>query len=296
MRCVYCRPEPGTGPDPADELSADELRLMVECAAAEGVRKLRITGGEPLQRDDLERIVAAVSSVRGIREVGLTTNGLGLEDRAAALAEAGVERVNVSLDSLRRARFAQVTGMDAHGTVLRGIARAVRTFPAVKVNLVLLRGRNDDEIPDFVRFAAASGVVVRFIEYYGVRGGPEGLEGVPADEVLERVRFAFGDVERLEGDPLSVEELYCVPGAEGAVVGVVRSASTPPCRDCSKLRLTAGGELLPCLFAERGVAVKALLERGDRDAVREAVREVYGAKERSGPGGRRVWCVCDIGG
>jgi cyclic pyranopterin phosphate synthase len=296
MRCVYCHPGgPSDGPRDG-ELSVDELRLLAECAAAEGVRKLRITGGEPLERDDLEDVVGAVSTVDGIRETCLTTNGVGLAGRAAALRHARLDRVNISLDSLQPDRFALITGSERHAEVLEGIRRAADIFPTVKLNVVLLRGRNDDEAEDFVEFAARMGVQVRFVECYGTPRGAERLEGVPADEVLDRLRERFGTLERLPGDRLSVAEGYRLPGAAGAVVGVIRSASAPPCRRCARLRLTATGELLPCLFATRGFPVRNQLKAGNREGVRNTIRRAYAAKRRDGTRKQRPVCACEVGG
>lgn len=296
MRCIYCHPGgPSDGPRDG-ELSVDELRLLAHCAATEGVRKVRVTGGEPLERSDLEDIVGAVSTVGGIRETCLTTNGVGLAGRAAALRHAGLDRVNVSLDSLKSARFALITGSESHGEVLEGIRRAADVFPTVKLNVVLLHGRNDDETEDFVEFSTRIGAQVRFVECYGTPRGAERLEGVPADEVLDRLRQRFGTLERLPGARLGVAETYRVPGAGGAVVGVIRSASAPPCDTCTRLRLTASGELLPCLFARKGFPLRPALQDGDGPAVRDAIRRAYAAKRRNGARKQRPVCACEVGG
>ncbi len=296
LSCLYCRAPDRPCGDDSSELSVSALRLLAECAAAEGVRKLRLTGGEPLERDDLERIVSAVSSVAGIRETVLTTNGVALEARLGPLREAGLDRINASLDTLRPERFARITGVDAHAEVIRAVEKAAELFPLVKLNAVLLEGQNDDEVEDLVRFAAERGLRVRFVEYYGAISGAPGLKGVPSDRVLERIEAAFGRAVPMEGGALSVAKLYRLPEAGGALVGLIRSASTPPCRTCSKLRLTAAGELLPCLFARGGRSVREPLEEGRGGEVRAAMREVYASKRRSGPRGRRVSCVCEIGG
>jgi len=295
MRCVYCHPGgPSNDPNP-DELSVKKLRLLAECAAAEGVRKVRITGGEPLERDDLADIVRAISTVDGVEKTCLTTNGLGLAERAAALRRAGLDRVNVSLDSLHPDRFARITGSGRHADVLEGIHEAVSLFPAVKLNMVLMRGRNDDEIEDFVDLAARWGVQVRFVECYGTPGGEE-LKHVPSDEVLARLRRRYGWLEPLRTDRLGVAETYRVPAEGGAVVGVIRSASAPPCHRCTRLRLTASGELLPCLFATTGFPVRGQLRAADRAGVRKIIRRAYAAKRRDGQRSHRPVCACDVGG
>ncbi len=295
MRCIYCR---GTGSVAGKqrELTVDQLRLLAECAAAEGVRKIRLTGGEPLQRDDLERVVATVARGNGVDEVCLTTNGVGLAERAVALRQAGLDRVNVSLDTLRADRFRAMTGTPLHAAAMRAVRAAADVFASVKLNAVLLRGVNEDEVADLARFGADIGARVRFVEYYRVHDGAEDLEGVPSEVVLELLRDAFGKLEAMPAGALSVEEVYLVPSLGGATVGIVRSASSPPCARCAKLRVAASGELLGCLFAESGRALGPALRGGDREAVRQAIRAVWASKRRGGPGGRQVGPVCQIGG
>jgi cyclic pyranopterin phosphate synthase len=247
------------------------------------VRKVRLTGGEPLCRADLEDIVARVSGTPGIEETTLTTNGIGLRERADGLRRAGLDRVNISCDTLCPERFRAISGVDAHAQLMQGIERARDVFPALKLNTVLLRGRNEDEVESLVRFAAERDLHIRFIELYASRCADVAGQCVPADEVLERLVRAFGAVERTASAPLSVEETYTVPGAGGARVGIIRSASRPPCGQCDKLRFVASGELRPCLFSETGFDVTELLATGDTERLRAAIRAVYASKDRSGP-------------
>lgn len=280
LNCVYCRPRGCEGTGGGAELTVSQLRLLVECAAAEGARKVRITGGEPLERQDLEQVVAAVSSVPGIAETAMTTNGIGLAGRARALREAGLDRVNVSLDTLRPERFVLIAGTDGHADVMAGIEEAVRVFATVKTNAVLLRGLNDDEIEELVAFAARTGVRARFIEYYRTNCTSVGQETVPAAEVLVRLERAFGPLVPLPADPLSVETAYRIPSAGNATVGLIASATDPPCAQCAKLRVTSAGVLLPCLFAETGLPLAPLLARGDADGLRASIRQALSIKER----------------
>lgn len=295
MRCTYCR---GSGTPAGDgrELTVEQIGLLAECAAAEGVRKVRLTGGEPLQRDDLEQVVRCVAGVGGVEEVCLTTNGVGLAERVAPLRRAGLDRVNVSLDTLRPDRFRTITGTCLHAAAVRGARAAGGVFDSVKLNAVLLRGVNDDEVVPLARFGAEHSFRVRFVEYYRARNSADGLEGVPSEEVLLRLRDAFQDLPRAPAEPLGVEEVYAVPSLGRATVGVIRSASCPPCDRCAKLRVTASGELLGCLFAESGAPLGPALRTGDRAGVRRAIRNVWAGKERTGPAGRRVGPVCQIGG
>ncbi len=284
LHCLYCRPEGARCPAPVSEPSVEQISVLVRCAAAEGIRKVRITGGEPLLRDDLEDIVRAVRSTTGIAEVNLTTNAIGLDRRAEALRQAGLERVNVSLDTLRPERFLAITGRDRHGEVLAGIEAAADVFHPVKLNTVLLRGINDDEIVPLVEFAARRGLWIRFIERYGspwAAALPDGC--LPADEVRARLREAFGRLEPLPSAELSVEETYALPGAGGVKVGLISSVTCPPCEACSKLRFTASGELRACLYADCGTDLTPLLRRRDVPAIRAAIRSAFAAKRRDGP-------------
>ena len=289
LRCFYCRPQGDCAEcDGTEEPTPDQLGLLVRCAAAEGVRKVRLTGGEPLERADLEAIARIVSATAGINETTLTTNGIGLDRRAEALMRAGLGRANVSLDTLRPDRFARITGHDRLGEVLAGIDAAVRAFEEVKLNTVLLRGINDDEIEPLVRFAAERGICIRFIERYGSPGSPPASgDAVSAEEVKRRLRRAFGPLERLPSPPLSVEESYALPQAGGARVGIIAAASHPPCCTCAKLRFTAEGRLQACLFAPaEGDDLRPLLRRGDEQAIRSAIRDCFAAK-RAKPASRR---------
>ena len=284
LHCVYCRAGVNGNPTGrADEPPLDDLALLARCAAAEGVRKVRITGGEPLLRPDLPDIVRCVSATPGIEETALTTNGIGLDLVAADLKRAGLRRPNISLDTLRAERFRAITGHDRLAEVVAGVEVAAQTFDTVKLNTVLLRGVNDDEIEALVGFAARLGAEIRFIERYPSLGAADDCPpAVPAAEVEQRLRRAFGAIERLPTPALSVAESYALPSAGGARVGIIASVSHPPCRTCGKLRFTAGGKLRGCLFRPSGCDVLSLLRQEDEDAVRRAMRDVFAAKVRSG--------------
>ena len=294
LRCIYCRPADGEPAEAGPEPSVAALRLLVECAAAEGVRKVRLTGGEPLLRADLAELVVAISTAPGIRETVMTTNGVGLAERAGELRDAGLQRVNVSVDTLRPERMARLAGRDAVAQVLAGVAQAARLFPLVKTNTVVLRGRNDDELGDLVRFAAGAGVRARFIEYYPTLSAPD-LEGLSAGQMRARIEGEFGPLESVPGDEGAVETLYRVPGL-GTTIGLIAASQAPPCEQCAKLRVGADGQLLPCLFAGAGVELAGMLATGDAAGVRRALREAFAAKERCGRAGRLAPSACRLGG
>ena len=278
LRCVYCGPRGPCEPGMPAEFTPRQIAHLVRCSAAEGVRKVRLTGGEPLLRDDLEDIVACVSGIPGIAETALTSNGVGLARRASALKEAGLDRINISLDTLRPDRFIALTGFDLHEEVLAGIQAASRAFGAVKLNVVLVRGVNDDEVEAMVLFAAERGLHVRFIESYLSQGAPLRNAPVHAGEIRDGLRALFGPLRPLPAEALSVEETYVLPSAGGVRVGIIASASGAGCPKCSKLRFTAAGQLRPCLFAAWGVDVAAALRCGDTRSVREAIRRVAARK------------------
>jgi cyclic pyranopterin phosphate synthase len=283
---VYCR---DGGCDAANgaplEPTVEEVRFLAECAASEGVRKVRLTGGEPLLRDDLEEIVAALKKIPGIGEAVLTTNAIGLAERAKALSSAGLSRVNISLDTLRHETFARIAGEDRLDDVLAGIEQATKVFDEVKLNAVLMRGVNDDEIETLVRFAAKIGTEIRFIERYGFRRpGDMPRDGVPVEEVRRRIEAAFGPIRPVQASPLSVADRFEIPSLDHALIGLIASSTHPPCDSCEKLRITSDGELRGCLFAASGVDVRPFLAAKDAASLRRAVRNVFSSKCRAGPG------------
>lgn len=279
LRCTYCGPQEADGPDAADrEIGPAALETLVRAAAAEGVRKVRITGGEPLMRDDLESLVGAARDVDGIDDVALTTNGIGLAERARGLNEAGLDRVNISLDTLDPATFRRIAGRGGHSDVLDGIRAASGVFPVVKLNTVVMAGVNDGELLELVRFAGREGLWIRFIEKYVSDVAGASGEELDADEIEEQLRSAFGRLVERSVDPLSVERGYRVPAGGDARVGIIAARGGPSCSDCAKLRFTADGRLLPCLFARSGVAVWSALEDGDEEAVRRCIRECMARK------------------
>ena len=299
LSCMYCRPK-GNGADTgySDELTPEQLQAIVRAAVAEGVTKVRLTGGEPLLRDDLEEAVRLTSAVPGVGETTLTTNGIGLAERAHALKDAGLDRVNVSLDTLKPERFRQISGADHHASVLEGIGAAARLFRPVKLNVVLMGGVNDDEIEPLVRFAAARRLWLRFIERYSSKPVPTAGAVVPMDEVRRRVESAFGPLEPAESPPLSVEESYRIPSLKGSRLGLIRSATAPPCSSCSKLRVTASGHLLPCLYSKSGVDLRESVRRLDHASLRSSIRAVFSGKQQPTSAQRAEvpLPLCQIGG
>ena len=273
FRCPYCMPRELFGPDHAflprsELLTYEELGRLVRVFAQLGVTKIRLTGGEPLLRRDLEVLVSLAAGTLGVEDVALTTNGSLLAGRAAGLAAAGLRRVTVSLDSLRPEVF-QALG-DTKVTlqqVLDGIAAAAAAGLPVKLNTVLRRGVNDDDLGPLLDYARTGGHELRFIEYMdvGTTNGWELAEVVPSAELLSRIG-AVHPVEPVpgqEGSAAVAERWRYLDG--GGEVGVISSVTKPFCGTCTRARLTAVGELYTCLFASSGTDLRAVLRAGATD-------------------------------
>ncbi|MEU2234871.1 GTP 3',8-cyclase MoaA [Streptomyces vietnamensis] len=285
LRCAYCMPAEGLDWLPRPELLADDevVRLVRVAVERLGITAVRLTGGEPLLRRGLPGLVARLHALDPAPELSLTTNGVGLARSAAALREAGLDRVNVSLDTLRPERFAEITRRDRLADVLAGLraARAAGLAP-VKVNAVLVHGVNDDEIADLAAFGAEHGYVVRFIESMPLdaQGAWDRDRMVTAEEILHRLgeRFDLVPVDRRDNAPA---EEWRIAGTD-AVVGVIASVTRPFCGGCDRVRLTADGQLRTCLFATEESDLRALMRGGADDAALEAAwRSAIGGK---GPG------------
>lgn len=270
LRCVYCMPTEGMTFLPrSDVLSFEEIVRVARVARDLGVRSVRITGGEPLVRRGICDLVAGVAAL-GFDDVALTTNGILLASLAGRLAEAGLRRVNVSCDSLRPDRFAAIRRRGELDVVLDAMdaAEAAGLRP-VKVNVVLLRGRNDHEILDFAAFARDTGRVVRFIEYMPLDGAGswERESVVPATRIVEEIS-AHWPLEVLAGsdaDPYAPATRYRFVDGAGEI-GVIPTVTEPFCGTCDRLRVTADGAIRNCLFANEETPLKTLLRSGADDA------------------------------
>ena len=273
FRCPYCMPAEVFGRDHAflprkEILTFEEIARFVRIAAAHGVTKVRLTGGEPLVRRDVDRLVAMISVVDGVDDVALTTNGTALAARAQALKTAGLSRVTVSLDSLDEAVFQRMNGVGVSvARVLEGIeaARVSGLWP-IKLNTVVKRGLNDAGILEIARFGRRHGYVVRFIEFMDV-GHTNGWrldDVVPATEIVERIN-AVHPLEPLGAQyPGEVARRYRYADGEGEI-GLISSVTQPFCHGCTRARLSADGQLFTCLFATAGHDVRALLREGSDD-------------------------------
>ena len=261
LRCIYCMPEEGIPWRPHDEiLSYEEIVRVVRAGAGLGIRKVRLTGGEPLVRAGIVDLVKGLRGIPGIEELVMTTNGTLLSRYADELARAGLDRVNVSLDTLEAARFKRITRVGSLEETLAGIAAAVEGgLTPIKLNAVVMRGINDDEV---ARLAAKSleGFEVRFIEWMPI-GEVKGFNErfVPGDEIKERIESSLGRLipVREEGPA----RVYRLPEAPGKI-GLITALSAPFCARCNRIRLTADGKLRPCLLSPIELDLKGPLRSG----------------------------------
>ena len=293
LRCAYCMPEVEYQWLPkAGLLSFEEIARLVRSFVTIGIDKLRLTGGEPLLRRNLSALVRELAAIDGVRDLALTTNGLLLADQARELIDAGLHRVSVSLDSLRRERVRDLTRRDGLADTLAGVdalQAIVGPNAGTKIDTVVMRGVNDDELGDLLDYGREVGAEVRFIEYMDVGGASEWSmdQVVSRREILERVAATHGPAEAAADldDPAAPADRYRL--ADGTVFGIISSTTQPFCGACDRSRLTADGMWYLCLYARRGRDLRELLRGGASDQELAAVvRDVWtgrsdrGAEER----------------
>jgi len=272
LRCRYCMPEEGVPPlAHGDILSYEELLRIALAATTLGIRKIRVTGGEPLIRRGVVEFVRQLASLPNAPEIVLTTNGLRLAELAAPLKAAGLQRVNVSLDTLRPDRFVQLTRREGLQLVLDGLCAAEAAgLSPVKINVIPLRGINDDELLDFARLTVMHPWDVRFIEFMPISPDLELSSGerIPMAEIEEQLT-ALGSLEALpRGNSAGPAQLYRLPGARGCV-GLIPAVSGHFCPECNRLRVTADGRIRGCLFGNQEIDLKTVLRSGDDESALE---------------------------
>lgn len=269
LRCRYCMPEEGIVKRAHDEMmTAEETIDAVKAAVSLGIKKIRITGGEPLVKRGIVRLCDAISAIDGVEELCITTNGTLLPKFGKELREAGVSRVNISLDTLDPDKYREITRVGELSEALAGIDAAFEAgFDKIKINNVLMGGFNDDEIADFVRLTVDRPIEVRFIELMPIGGGMDFDRSgfISCQQVLSKVP-ELEPLERSEG----VAVLYRLPGAKGRI-GLIRPISCEFCGDCNKIRLTSDGMLKPCLHSDAELCIKGLQLDEMREVMRNAV-------------------------
>ncbi len=268
MRCVYCMPAEGIFPASHREiLTYEEIIRVVTIAAGLGVRKVRITGGEPLTRKNIIFLVSSLNKIRGIEDLSMTTNGLLLEKYAEELAAAGLNRVNVSVDSFNPEKYREITRGGDLSAVLRGLRAAERAgLDPIKINMVPIRGINENEVVDFAKLTLESDSHVRFIEFMpsGYHGEWSPEKYVTTDE-LKRIIGTIAPLAPLRMRKDGPSRYYRIKGAKG-VVGFISALTHHFCEDCNRLRMTSDGKLRPCLFSETEIDLKYPIRSGAPDA------------------------------
>ena len=261
LRCVYCMPEKDYVWLPREELlTFEELTRLVGVFTDLGVDRVRLTGGEPLLRQHLHRLVKMLAANPRIRDLALTTNGVLLADQAAALKNAGLHRVTLSLDTLRPERFLAMSQRDEHARVLAGFAAAQNAgFTGTKLDAVIVRGVNDDELAELIEFGRSHAAEVRFIEYMDVGGATQwtGAKVFSRDEMLARLEARFGKITPVIEESSAPASRFTLP--DGTVFGIIASTTAPFCQSCNRSRVTADGMWFRCLYATTGTDLRKIL-------------------------------------
>jgi cyclic pyranopterin phosphate synthase len=284
LRCLYCMPEEDYLWLPREDiLHFEEIEQLVDLFLDLGVDKVRLTGGEPLLRRDVTDLVARLARRDRIRDLAMTTNGVLLKGAAADLKRAGLHRVTVSLDTLDRDRFKQLARFDELDRVRTGLEAAAATFPGFKIDTVVIRGVNDDEMVPLLDYARELGAELRFIEYMDVGGATHWTRSqvLSRAEMLERVAAHYGPVTPIEERSSAPADRFRLPS--GQVFGIIASTTQPFCADCDRSRLTADGLWYLCLYAARGIDLRGPLRGGaGPDSLKELITGVWHARTDRG--------------
>jgi len=279
FRCMYCMPDGGVPKVGHHEiLSYEELLLLARSVVPLGIEKIRVTGGEPLVRTGIINFLQQLSKIPKLRQLVLTTNGYLLEEMALPLREAGVQRLNISLDSLKPDNFAAITRGGELEKVLRGISTAEEAGFPIKINVVAMRGINDDEFVDFAALTQDKPYAVRFIEYMPTNRDESWTSKViSGEEILSRIGERFSLQPVVRGEMAGPSRDYRISGAAGTI-GVITPISGHFCRDCNRIRVTSQGMVKNCLFADTEVDLKPVLRSGNVEDLQEVLRRIVSEK------------------
>lgn len=268
MRCGYCMPKDNTKwLDTTEVLSFEEIIRLSSIFANLGVEKIRITGGEPLVRPSIEDLIRSIATINDIRSIGLTTNGLLFLEKVNVLKSSGLDSVNISLDSFKENRFKMMTGVNGLDKVIGSIQKAKDVGLDVKINTVVVRGWNDDEVVEFANFARRTGITVRFIEFMPLDGTGIWRSDLvfSKSEMIKKIETDIGKVLPASGQEMSTPaKLYSFSDGKGTV-GFIPSVTEPFCSQCDRIRLTSDGRFLTCLFENPGYDIKSFLRKGASD-------------------------------
>jgi cyclic pyranopterin phosphate synthase len=298
LRCLYCMPEAEYVWLPREDvLHFEEIARLVDVFLSLGVDKVRLTGGEPLLRRDLAALVGMIAGKQGLTDLALTTNGILLEDQIEGLAAAGLRRITVSLDTLHRDRFVALARFDEIDRVSAGMQAAHRVFGTFKIDSVIIKGVNDDELSDLIEYARPLGAEVRFIEYMDVGGATKWSPAnvISRQEMLASLSRRYGRIEPLD-EPASSAPAERYRLSDGTPFGIIASTTDPFCRSCDRSRLTADGMWFLCLYATEGVDLRKAIRTGAGfDELKEIItkgwrgRDDRGAEVRLALGERRAF-------
>jgi len=272
FRCQYCMPEKPFSWVPKENLlSFEDLFLFIKVGIDEGINKIRITGGEPLLRADLDKFIKMISDYRSDLDLALTTNAYLLKPIAKKLKDAGLKRINISLDTLKPEIAKRISQKDVLPKVLAGIEEALKVGLVVKLNTVPLKGINDNEILDLLEFAKSKGMGIRYIEYMENKFAKDKLQGLNAQEVQDIIttRYNFKAIGRVASSPAHLFELD-----DGYKFGIIDPHKHDFCEDCNRVRLTAEGMLIPCLYFDEAMSIKEAVKNGDITAAANVLKEV----------------------
>ena len=276
MRCCYCMPAEGVAKlGHGEMLNYEDLFRVASACVAQGIEKIRVTGGEPLVRKGLLPFLERLSGIPGLRELVLTTNGLQLEELALPLRRAGVARLNISLDSLRPETFARITRGGGLDRVLAGIAAAEQAgFGPLKINMVVMRGVNDEEILDFAALSIGKPYTVRFIEYMPtLQDAGWNAQSMAGSEILARIAERYPLLPMVGTEMAGPARNFKIEGAAGAI-GIITPVSGHFCESCNRIRVTAAGMVRGCLFSDRGGDLKPLLRSSDPGPLQATLRRI----------------------
>jgi cyclic pyranopterin phosphate synthase len=285
LRCLYCMPEADYAWLPKETLlSFEEIGTIVDAFTELGVDRVRLTGGEPLLRRDLTTLIRSLAARPAVRDLALTTNGVLLAPQARALREAGLHRITVSLDTLDRQRFRDLTRFDSLDAVVAGIEAAANAgYASLKIDSVVMRGVNDDELTDLLEFGKRVGAEVRFIEYMDVGGATQWTPAavVSRREILDALEAAYGGIVPVDEESSAPADRFTLP--DGTTFGIISSTTEPFCESCDRSRLTADGVWLMCLYAHAGTDLRRPLRAGaTQDELTRLISTVWSSRADRG--------------
>ncbi|HSR73392.1 MAG TPA: GTP 3',8-cyclase MoaA [Sulfurovum sp.] len=278
FRCQYCMPEKPFSWVPKENLlTFEELFLFVKVAIDEGVTKIRLTGGEPLLREDLDTFIKMISDYKPDIDLALTTNAYLLPEAAQRLKDAGLRRLNISLDSLKADVAAKIAGKDVLSQVLKGIDKALEVGLKIKINMVPLKGINDGEILDILDYCKARNIKVRFIEYMENRHADQALKGMHGKEILEKIKERH-TIRALGREGASPSFNYLLE--DGTEFGLIDPHKHDFCENCNRIRLTAEGNLIPCLYFDEAMSIAESVKKGDIQGAANVLAQVLKDKPK----------------